>query len=289
MPELPEVETVRRILEQGAVGRRVIRTRVRPPDGLRLMVRPDPNTFVWATEGTRILAAERYGKQLDLPLDNGWHLLAHLGMTGRLQLQKGDDALDDGPLAPHVWAAFAFESDDGRTGDLLVYRDPRRFGVIEVSERPTFRERLGVDPFDARFDPDRIAHQIARRRAPIKTVLLDQQLIAGIGSIYADELCALAGVHPATRACDLPPDRLAVILAQMRPVLEQAIAARGATLERSPYQDLFGVGKAFRPRAYGRSGKPCLSCGTTMERARLGSGKRGRSYTYCPACQPQRS
>jgi formamidopyrimidine-DNA glycosylase len=286
MPELPEVETVRRNLERGAVGRRITRTWVRPPDGLRVIVRPDPETFVLATEGARIVAAERYGKQLDLPLDNGWHLLAHLGMTGRLQLQPAAAELEVELLDRHVWAALALAPDVQEIDDLLIYRDPRRFGVVEVSERPTFRDRLGVDPFDAQFDADRVVNEMARRRAPIKMVLLDQRLIAGIGSIYADELCSLGGVHPATRSCDVPPEKLAMIVAQVRPLLAQAIAARGATLERSPYQDLFGVGKTFQPRAYGRAGKPCLSCGTTMVRERLGAGKRGRSYTYCPACQP---
>jgi formamidopyrimidine-DNA glycosylase len=286
MPELPEVETVRQGLERGVVGRRITRTLVRPPDGLSLMVRPDTGTFIRATEGARILAAERYGKQLDLPLDNGWHLLTHLGMTGRLQLQQNDGTLEAETLERHVWAALALEPHGQGNGDLLVYHDPRRFGVIEVSERPTFRERMGVDPFDARFDPDLVASEMARRRAPIKMVLLDQRLIAGIGSIYADELCAIAGVHPGTRACDVSAEKLATIATQVRPLLQEAIAARGATLERSPYQDLFGVAKAFQPRAYGRGGKPCTACGTTMAWARLGAGKRGRSYTYCPACQP---
>src|SRR5215207_4352026 len=172
MPELPEVETVRRGLKRGAVGRRITRSWVRPPDRLRVIVRPDPETFVRATQGARILAAERYGKQLDLPLDNGWHLLAHLGMTGRLQLSQGAGEMDEGPVDRHVWAALALEPNGQRKDDLLVYRDPRRFGVIEVSEQPTFRERLGVDPFDARFDPELVAREIARRRAPIKMVLL---------------------------------------------------------------------------------------------------------------------
>jgi formamidopyrimidine-DNA glycosylase len=289
MPELPEVETVRRGLEQGAVGRRITSTWVRGPDGRRVVVRPDPETFVRATEGARILAAVRYGKQLELPLDNGWHILAHLGMTGRFQLQRRIEEADGEPPDRHIWAALSLAPDGPKPDDLLIYRDPRRFGVIEVSELPDFRERLGVDPFDARFDPDRVMGEIARRRAPIKMVLLDQQLIAGIGSIYADELCALAGVHPATRACDVSHTKLGLIVSQVRPLLERAIAARGATLERSPYQDIFGVGRAFQPRAYGRSGKPCLTCGATMEWSRIGAGKRGRSYTYCPACQPPAS
>jgi formamidopyrimidine-DNA glycosylase len=189
------------------------------------------------------------------------------------------------PEDRHIWAVLTLEPASGK-GNLLTYRDPRRFGVLEVTRKPEFRERLGVDPFDAAFDPDAVAAAMARRRAPIKMVLLDQRIVAGLGSIYADELCFLAGVYPTTPACDVPADRLAIIVNQMRPLLERAIAARGATIQGSPYRDVFGVAEEFRPQAYGRGGLPCTRCGTTMEWARVGGGKNGRSYTYCPVCQP---
>ncbi len=286
MPELPEVETVRRVVARGVVGRRVAAAWVRPPDRHRLMVRPDAPTFKRATEGVRILSIERYGKQLDFPLDNGWHLLIHLGMTGRLELHQASGSLDAMEHPRHVWAALQLEPDPAIAHDLLIYRDPRRFGVVEVAERPDFRARMGVDPFDERFDPRQVALAIGKRRAPIKMVLLDQRIIAGLGSIYADELCFAAGIHPETRACDVPAERLAALVAEIRPMLERAIAGEGARLDRSPYQDLFGRVGTFNPRAYGRGGKPCVACGTPMQSARVGEGRRGRSYAYCPACQP---
>lgn len=285
MPELPEVETVRLDLEREVVGRCILSAWARPPDGLSPMILPDPEAFVAATRGARVLAATRYGKQLDLPLDTGWHLLAHLGMTGRLTIQRAEPGPSFPPADRHVWAALTMEP-GWLGGDVLIFRDPRRLGVLEVTQSPRFRERLGVDPFDPAFDPEMVAEAIARRHAPIKMVLLDQRIVAGLGSIYADELCFIAGVYPTTPASDVPRDRLAMIVREMRPLLERAIAARGATIDGSPYRDLFGVAEEFRPQAYGRGGKPCPRCGTTMERARVGGGQRGRSYTYCPACQP---
>ncbi len=289
MPELPEVETVRRLIARGVVGRRILASWSRPPDGLSVMVRPDSATLTRATVGARIKGAERYGKQLDFPLDNGWHLLVHLGMTGRLELHQFEESLEAMEFPRHVWAALQLEPDARNPNDLLIYRDPRRFGVIEVTQRPSYRDRMGVDPFDDRFDPDEIARAIAKRRAPIKMVLLDQRIIAGLGSIYADELCFAAGVYPETRASDIPPERLAALVAEIRPMLERAIAGEGARLDQSPYQDIFGRARTFYPKAYGRGGEPCVACGTPLESARVGEGRRGRSYAYCPACQPRLS
>lgn len=286
MPELPEVETLRRQLLPWLVGRRIERAWIRPPDGRRAVVRPDPDRVRRVAEGATLLGIDRHGKRLDLKLDNGCHLLVHLGMTGRLELRAVSVAASADRLPPHSWIALALGPHRLTDRALLVYRDPRRLGSIEAAEHPFDRRQIGIDPFDPDFDPAIIAAQIARRRAPIKSVLLNQHLIAGLGSIYADELCFLAGVNPRTPAAQVPRESLARMLSEVRPLLQRAIAGHGATLDRSPYQDIFGTARTFLPRAYGRAGEPCVSCGAGMVRERLGNGSRGRTYTYCPVCQP---
>jgi formamidopyrimidine-DNA glycosylase len=146
-------------------------------------------------------------------------------------------------------------------------------------------QQMGPEPLDLDFDEAALVNKLRIRSAKIKAAILDQKLVAGLGNIYADEVCFLAGVHPATPANQVPLKKLKVLVSQMRPVLERAIAARGATLKDGGYQDTFGQFGEFIPQAYGRTGEECNNCGTPIERGVLGASKTARSYHFCPKCQ----
>jgi len=167
----------------------------------------------------------------------------------------------------------------------LIFRDPRTFGSIGVSRELPFLQSMGPEPLDADFDITVIAKKLKSRNTKIKTALLDQSLIAGLGNIYADEACFEAGIHPARIAATLSLPRLRALCNTLRPILERAIAARGATLKDKGYQDIFGNYGEFIPHVYGQTGEPCTTCGATIRRGTLGASKSARSYHYCPRCQ----
>jgi formamidopyrimidine-DNA glycosylase len=280
MPELPEAETVRRQLAPQIVGARVVRTWAR----LARITQPSIEEFARTTQGARIVDARRRGKQLYFPLENGAHLLVHLGMTGRLHVEPPNDAVfDESLLHKHVHAVLRFE--DGRQ---LVFTDPRTFGALAVSRDLPFLLAMGPEPLDDDFDEGALARELKTRSTKIKAALLDQKLVAGLGNIYADEVCFLAGVHPEQRARDISPRKLRLLVSHMRPVLERAIAARGATLKDGGYQDTFGQFGEYVPHVYGNTGGPCQTCGMAIRRGVLGPGKSARSYHFCPRCQPLR-
>jgi formamidopyrimidine-DNA glycosylase len=157
---------------------------------------------------------------------------------------------------------------------------------LAVSRDLPFLTTMGPEPLDADFDEAALVARLASRTVKIKAALLDQKLVAGLGNIYADEVCFLARVHPAQRACDVSKAKLKALVGAIRPVLERAIAARGATLKDGGYQDTFGQFGEYRPLAYGQTGMPCSRCGTPLQRGVLGEGRSGRSYHFCPHCQP---
>lgn len=276
MPELPEAETVRRQLEPQLVGAHIESAWARLP---RRCV-PDPETFARELSGARIVAAKRRGKQIYFPLDSGLNLLVHLGMTGRLGVESAPTyAIEDAPR--HVQAIVTLT--DGRR---LVFSDPRTFGVVGVTRELPFLSAMGPEPLDADFDEAALVQKLSKRATKIKALILDQGVVAGLGNIYADEVCYLARVHPETPANQVPVDKMRVLVAQMRPTLERAIAQRGATLKDGGYADTFGDYGEFRPQMYGRKGEPCEECETPIQRGVLGPGKTARSYHFCPQCQP---
>ncbi|MBM2810874.1 MAG: mutM [Chloroflexi bacterium] len=277
MPELPEVETLRRQLAQHVAGERIVESWA----DLERITRPSVREFVEGTEGTRILDVCRWGKQLFMPLDSGAHLLIHLGMSGRLHLEETPhESSTEPPERKHVHAVLSLES-----GHRLVFTDQRTFGELGIAPNRSFLAGKGPDPTDAAFDPEPLVAELGRHRVKIKAALLDQRLVAGLGNIYADEVCFLAQVHPATLACDVPEDGRRAIVAQLRPVLEQAIAAGGVTLRDGMYQDMFGTSGSYRPHVYGNVGNPCSRCGAPIDHGKLGTGKSARSYHFCPRCQ----
>ncbi|MET0902497.1 MAG: bifunctional DNA-formamidopyrimidine glycosylase/DNA-(apurinic or apyrimidinic site) lyase [Acidimicrobiales bacterium] len=266
MPELPEVETVRRQLEPLVQGRAITEAWGHPSEKF---------SSAPLAAGARIDGVGRRGKYLLLGLDGDRELVVHLGMTGHLRLRPG--ALD-----PYVRAWWAL--DDGR---VLELRDVRRFGRIgvvpagEYASLPTLA-RQGPEPWDEALDDGGLWQRTRRSRARIKTQLLSQRPIAGVGNIYADEALWRAGIHPARRSITHnEADRL---LTDLRFVLEQGIANGGTTLRdyRTP------AGEPGRNQlelgAYGRAGEPCLRCGTALQRTLIDA----RGTTYCPMCQRRR-
>jgi formamidopyrimidine-DNA glycosylase len=276
MPELPEVETVRRQLEPSVVGRRILHSWARLPR----ITQPSIETFIQSTQGRIITAARRRGKQLYFPLDSGAHLLIHLGMSGGLKTEDAPETFAEGALHKHVHAVLRL--DDNRQ---IVFTDPRTFGALAIAEDLSFLNSYGPEPLDDDFDADAMANALAKRSVKIKAALLDQKIVAGLGNIYADEVCFRAGVHPATPANLVSQEKLKLIVSHMKPVLEAAINARGATLKDGGYQDTFGEYGAFIPDVYGRTGEACNTCGAAISRGTLGQGKSARSYHFCPQCQ----
>lgn len=267
MPELPEVETVRRGLGPLVVGRRIVEAWGHPSAKFASAA---------LAVGPRVEAVGRRGKYLLLDLDDGRQLIVHLGMTGQLRSRPSDDA------DPYVRAWWAL--DDGR---VLELRDVRRFGRVAVvpagewGALPTLAAQ-GPEPWDPALDDGGLWRNLRRSRVHLKTQLLSQRPIAGVGNIYADEALWRAGLHPARRTVTrAQAERL---LTELRTVLEQGIANGGTTLR--DYRTVAGdEGRnQLELGCYGRAGEPCLRCGTGLRRAVIDA----RGTTFCPVCQPRR-
>ena len=277
MPELPEAETVRAQLEPQIVGKTIVQTWARLPR----ITSPDIEAFVARTRNQKIVAARRRGKQIYFPLQSGDNLLVHLGMTGKLHVEtEAENDFDADSLHKHVHGVLRLNNQTR-----LVFTDPRTFGRLGVALELPFLETLGPEPLDDDFPADQIVEKLSKRNSKIKAAILDQSLIAGLGNIYADEVCFQARVHPATPASSLSRAKLAELVRYMRPTLERAIKARGATLKDGGYQDTFGQYGEFIPQIYGRTGDACDVCGTIIQRGVLGTSKTARSYHFCEQCQ----
>jgi len=266
VPELPEVETVRRQLEPLVLGRRIVEGWGHPS--------PKFSSAVFAA-GATIQAVDRRGKYLLLGLDDERELIVHLGMTGQLRIR-------DGVLDPYVRAWWTL--DDGR---VLELRDVRRFGRLAVvtagewGSLPTLAAQ-GPEPWDVVLDDGGLWRNLRRSSVAIKTSLLSQRPIAGVGNIYADEALWRAGIHPGRRSLSRPQaERL---LMELRAVLEQGIANGGTTLRDYRTPDGEPGRNQLELGCYGRAGEPCLRCGTELRRTVL----QGRGTTHCPTCQPRR-
>lgn len=265
MPELPEVESVRRQLDPELRGRRIEEAWSDPIPSM-------PREFhqVELATGHKIEKVDRRGKFLIAPLDGGLELVMHLGMTGAFRFD-----LDD----PHVRAWLAL--DDGRR---LCFRDVRRFGRMAVVEAGMYEPipmlaMLGPEPLSDEFDPDVFAWELQRTTSPVKPFLLSQRPVAGVGNIYADEALWRARIHPNSRK--VGTKRAHELHRAIREVLAGAIEREGTTF--SDYQMVNGESgrNASFLVAYGQQGKPCPRCRTPMKKIVLG----GRGTTYCPRCQ----
>ena len=270
MPELPEVETTRRSVAPSVIGRRIARLVVYDP---RLRW-PVPGDLRGKLEGRTVDDLSRRSKYLLFRVGNG-SLLVHLGMTGSLRVHTNAPARR---LHDHVDIVFS-------DGSLLRYHDPRRFGAMlwapePVLSHPLLRD-LGPEPFDTAFDADYFWRMTRSRSAAIKLALMDSHLVVGVGNIYANESLYRAGIRPMTRADSVSRPRLARLVAEVRAVLNEAIAKGGSTLR--DYVDADGEPGYFQLAyfVYGRAGEPCRKCGTPIRQRRLGA----RASFYCPRCQ----
>ena len=272
MPELPEVETVRRSLLSRLVGRRIETVTVREP---RLR-RPIQSDFAVRLTGRRIEDIERRAKYLLFRLSGGECLLAHLGMSGALLVRPAY-------TAPEVHDHVRIGLNDG---DELVLNDPRRFGLLKVGAAasveawPELRV-LGPDPLDATLSAERVAELLRGRKRPIKNLLIDQAALGGVGNIYASEALFRAGIRPTRRACRIRKTEIAPLLHALRAVLREAVKLGGSSI--SDYRDGDGRPGYFqlRLRVYDRDGQPCIVCQTPIRRI----VQTGRSSFYCPRCQ----
>jgi formamidopyrimidine-DNA glycosylase len=275
VPELPEVETVRRGLEHTVVGRTVAAVEVRHDRAVRRHV-PGEADFAAALTGRTILAARRRGKFLWLPLDSGDALVAHLGMSGQLVALPAD-----APDGPHLRVRLSFT--DGGPQLRFVYQ--RTFGGMQVdpggAELPHPLRHIGLDPFDPLFDDKVFSQALRARRTGVKRAMLDQGLVSGIGNMYADEALWRAKLHYERPTASLTAGQVKALLAGVRGVMTEALAA-GTTFD-GLYVNVNGQSGYFDVAldVYGREGEPCHRCGTAIVREPF----MNRSSFFCPHCQ----
>jgi formamidopyrimidine-DNA glycosylase len=271
MPELPEVETIRRQLAPRVEGRVLSALRVADPRWCRPLSAPE---IEQAVSGRRVERLARRGKYLVWDLAGDMHLVMHLRMTGTLLLDPPADA-------PH--ARVRFELDDGAR---LLFCDPRRFGTGELAPSAAelsafFAARLGVEPLSDEFTAERLRALARGRRAPVKAFLLDQATVAGVGNIYADEALFRARIHPLRPAGSLRAAQVAALRDAVVATLHAGIAAGGATIDDFRHAD--GVRGAFQDEflVHRRRGEPCPRCGTPVRKLVAG----GRATYACERCQ----
>ncbi len=276
MPELPEVETIRRRLSSAVVGRKITAVRVQRAD----IVGFPASTRAFANRVRRrtIIAVLRRGKYLILQLDNGGQLVIHLRLSGHLAVTRSRHRLP--------FERARFELGDGL---VLVFVEPRALGRIYALEAagqyPTVLAglaKMGPEPITASFTAEFLAAKLRGRRSVIKTLLLDQRVCCGVGNIYSDEALFRAGVRPDRQAGSLSRTEVIRLWRSLRQVLRDGIRWCGTTMLDSRYVLPDGATGGFqhRLRVFGRAGEPCC-CGSTIQRRRIG----GRSTHFCPSCQ----
>jgi formamidopyrimidine-DNA glycosylase len=274
VPELPEVETVRRRLEPKLAGRRFERVEI---SDARLTRPFDPVEVAAELKGERVAALDRRGKYLVVRFESGRALLIHLRMTGTVLHVDAGTPLEDDPYRRAVVSL-----DDGSD---VVYRDVRRFGTWLLAEpeevEPYLAARLGREPLAAAFTTIRLAEALENRRAPVKAAILDQRRLAGVGNIYADEALWRARIHPQRPAGDLDHDELRALHRGIRAALRAGIERQGATLRDYRTPDGASGRMQHEFKVYGREGEPCPRCGRPIEKIRAA----GRGTWFCPACQ----
>ena len=277
MPELPEVETVRRGLQQHVAGRAIDTVQVLHPRAVRRHL-PGPDDFAAAVRGRVVTGARRRGKYLWLPIGDD-AVLAHLGMSGQLLI--GDPAR---PLSEHVRARFTFR--DG--GPDLRFTDQRTFGHLAIAPGgavlPPAIAHIAPDPLEDAFDLTALTVRIRARRTGIKRALLDQSLVSGIGNIYADEALWRSRLHGARPSETLRRPEIARLFEEVRLVFADALGAGGTSFD-SLYVNVSGQRGYFERSlaVYGRAGQPCPRCGTPVRRDPF----MNRSSYSCPDCQPR--
>jgi formamidopyrimidine-DNA glycosylase len=274
MPELPEVESVRRRLAPVLEGRVFETVHITDPR----LTRPfDPLEVAHELDGERVALVDRRGKYLIVRFESGRALLVHLRMTGSFLTSTDGTQL---PEDAHRRAVVTL--DDGSD---VAYRDVRRFGtwlLLEPEEVDSYVDaRVGREPLATAYRSKHLAERLAGRRAPVKAAILDQRTVAGVGNIYADEALWRARIHPLTPAEKLSPDEVKALYKGIRDSLRAGIRRQGSTLRDYRLPDGSEGGAQNEFKAYGRSGEPCNRCGTPIDKIRVA----GRGTWYCPRCQ----
>jgi formamidopyrimidine-DNA glycosylase len=279
VPELPEVEVVRRGLEEHVVGRHIVRARI---TGVRVARRHDagPDDLASRLHDVTVTSASRRGKYLWLALDGEDALLVHLGMSGQMLVEPAD-----APLEKHCHARFDFS--DG--GPQLRFVDQRTFGGLALSPLgaggiPESVTHIAPDPFEPVYDQAAVVRRMKQRDSAVKRALLDQSLVSGIGNIYADEALWRARLHGERLCSSLTKPTLARLLDHARDVMAEALGQGGTSFD-ALYVNVNGASGYFDRslHAYGRVGTPCDRCGTRMRREQF----MNRSSFSCPVCQPR--
>ena len=281
MPELPEVETVRRGLEQHATGRTVVEVSFGHPRALRRQA-GGRREFRARLRGRELGVPQRRGKYLWLPLDDGSALVAHLGMSGQFRIGPLADAPADDPPT-HVGVGLHLSD-----GSDLWFCDQRTFGWVvldDLDDRglPAAARHIAPDPFEAAYDRNAVVGRLRRRRTEVKRALLDQTLVSGIGNIYADESLWRARLHGRRRTDALTRGQAEAVLDSARAVMAEALTAGGTSFD-ALYVDVNGESGWFDRSlaAYGQEGRPCPRCAATIRRESFTN----RSSWFCPVCQP---
>jgi len=275
MPELPEVEHVVRALRLAIVGRRIVATEVRLA---KLIAPTSPSAFNRKIRGSTITGVFRRGKFILIELDSDRVLVVHLRMTGKFLYLSTDDA-----LPKHAHAIFYLDNDRR-----LVFRDQRKFGVMKLVARSRLSKTEGIrqlapEPWSEDFSPVYLKATLARSRRTLKTLLLDQTRVLGLGNIYAAEALFRAGINPFKIAAELSTKRIARLHAAILDVLRDAITDSSTSRINLEHANGFSYGEAFERfwQVYERAGEPCFKCGARIRRVTHG----GRSTYWCPRCQ----
>ncbi|WP_281885811.1 DNA-formamidopyrimidine glycosylase [Paenibacillus sp. YYML68] len=276
MPELPEVETVRRTLQQLVVGKQIERVSIHLP---RIIQRPDDlQQFASLLAGETIQSVERRGKFLRFMLD-AYTLVSHLRMEGRYGVYEAAE-----PLETHTHVVFHFTD-----GTELRYKDVRQFGTMhlfsaneDLNEQPLCK--LGLEPLEATFTEKAFRDKLSKRSTKIKPLLLNQEYVVGLGNIYVDEALHLAGIHPEREASSLRGAEWTRLYEAVVRTLEEAVEAGGSSVKS--YVNGQGEIGMFQHqlKVYGRKGQPCNGCGGPIEKTVVG----GRGTHFCPVCQPMK-
>jgi len=278
--ELPEVEVMRRDLEKDVVGRKIAAAEVRPTRNAMRIVRRHGKRkeFTSRVVGRKVTKTERRGKYILFHLDNGDVLVVHFGMSGQFVRGTKRQA-----LPPHTHVVLTFQQ-----GGDLRFVDPRTFGEMFVSTADELGkvkelQHIAIDPLDHVFTWQTFGSLMAQRASKLKPLLMDQKFISGLGNIYSDEVLFAAGLHHDRMSDSLSSQEVRRLYRALQEVLQDAIRARGTTLDDEAYVDLFGKPGEFQGelKVYGRAGQPCRRCRTPIKSQKVA----GRNAYFCPQCQ----
>lgn len=272
MPELPEVETVKNSLKQRVIGKKIKNVKIYYEN---IIEYPNRNTFCEKLTNQKIIDIERYGKWL-MFLTDDYYLLSHLRMEGKYFIKTKKDQRNQ---HEHV----IFELDDGTE---LRYMDVRKFGKMQLIPKEDIKKigpipKMGLEPWDPNLTIKYLQEKYKTKKLPIKTTLLDQKIIVGIGNIYADEILFLSNINPLKPCNTLTTSELENIIKNTKQVLEKAIEKGGSTIRT--YTSVDGIHGLFQQELYVhcQNGNPCKNCNTIIEKIKVG----GRGTYYCPNCQ----